>query len=318
MVSWLDKARHFFAPLRGAARQPPQRKADLAIASEAASPDKFFGKFDDESWLWANTVGYREQPVFHEMLPAMPPEGMQELFTGASGDETLIRAFRVYTLFKQIIDRHYGGLSRCENILDFGCGWGRITRFFLRDLDPTGIWGVDCIPSIVEFCKQTNRWCNFQAVSTTPPTTFPDNMFDVIYSYSVFSHLSEDIHQRWISEFERILKPGGLLIATTRGREFIEFCSSLREQGDLSSSSHLAGLSSSFQNTQQVLLDYDEGKYCHHPTGGGFELDKSFYGETCIPRDYVLKHWTRHFTFVDYLAERAIEEQNVIVVRKRA
>ena len=248
----------------------------------------------------------------------MPPPATQELFTGESGERTLISAFNVYELFKQIIVRNYGALSRCENILDFGCGWGRITRFFLKDLNPTGIWGVDCIPSIIESCQQTNQWCNFQTVAPMPPTTFPDNMFDVIYSYSVFSHLSEDIHQKWLAEFERILKPGGLLIATTRGREFIKYCGRVREQeGNLSTaSSHLAGLASSFQDTKQSLLDYDEGRYCHHPTGGGFELDKSFYGETCIPRAYVVKHWTKHFEFVEYLDERTLEEQNVIVVRK--
>lgn len=315
----LNKTRHFSARLRDIARRhrlSRQWQAQMGTAScRATSPDKFFGQFDDEFWLWANTIGYKEQPILHEMLPAMPPEETQELFTGASGDRTLISAFHVYKLFKQIIERNYGAISRCENILDFGCGWGRITRFFLKDLEPSGIWGVDCVPSIVEVCRQTNQWCNFLTIEPKPPTTFPDNMFDVIYSYSVFSHLSEDIHQEWIAEFGRILKPGGLLIATTRGREFIKYCGGLGEKENLPSY-HLQGLSSIFQNTAQCLLDYDQGRYCHHPKSGGFELDSSFYGETCIPRDYVLKHWTKHFTLVDYLGERSLEEQNVIVVRK--
>jgi ubiquinone/menaquinone biosynthesis C-methylase UbiE len=244
----------------------------------------------------------------------MPPPATQELFTGESGERTLISAFNVYKLFKQIIVRNYGAISRCENILDFGCGWGRITRFFLKDMDPSGIWGADCLPSIIEFCKQSNRWCNFRAVEPVPPTTFPDNMFDVIFSYSVFSHLSEDMHKKWLAEFRRILKPGGLVIATTRDRKFIQFCGELRAQENLSG--HLKALTSVFPNTEQSLADYDRGSYCHHPLNAGEILNSSFFGETCIPRDYVLNHWTDHFTFIDYIYACDLQPQNVIVVKK--
>ena len=50
--------------------------------------------------------------------------------------------------------------------------------------------------------------------------------------------------------------------------------------------------------------------------GGGDVLDDSFFGETCIPRQYVVQNWTRLFEFVGYVDDRSLCQQNVIVARK--
>ena len=41
----------------------------------------------------------------------------------------------------------------------------------------------------------------FEVTPILPPTRFPDGHFDVIYLYSVFSHLSEAAHLAWLREF---------------------------------------------------------------------------------------------------------------------
>jgi SAM-dependent methyltransferase len=147
-----------------------------------------------------------------------------------------------------------------------------------------------------------------------PPTSFPDQMFDLIYSYSVFSHLSEEAHLAWLKEFKRIMKPGGLLIVTTRAREMIDYCGTLRTSDDLSDP-HQQGLAMAFAETNYWLAKYDAGQYCHSPLSGGDILDSSFYGETCIPKTYILKHWMEHFTFLEYIEARNISDQNMIVVK---
>jgi SAM-dependent methyltransferase len=272
-----------------------------------------FGKFGDDLWLWSNTAGYREHQALRDILPAMPDEMTQARFTGLTGDATMIRAFDSYTLIKRLSEKHQRKISSLQCILDFGCGWGRMLRFFLKDLEPSRIWGVDCLSNIIDVCRQTNKWCNFRAVDPLPPTTFPDQMFDLIYSYSVFSHLSEDAHQKWLLEFNRILKPGGLLIATTRSRRFIEYCDTLRR----STGDPAKGIATAFLDTEQSLSDYDNGIYCHHPLGGGDILDPSFFGETCIPKAYVLDHWTQQFAFLEYVeGGQDLQAQNAIVVKK--
>src|SRR5438309_300916 len=43
----------------------------------------------------------------------------------------------------------------------------------------------------------------------------------LIYLYPVFSHFPEEMHLALLREFHRLLRPGGLLIAPTRQRNFI-------------------------------------------------------------------------------------------------
>jgi ubiquinone/menaquinone biosynthesis C-methylase UbiE len=286
--------------------------------TSAVSLKRLFENVDDDFWFWLYADGYTKNPLVHKLLPSMPNEKIQNQFAGASGYATLRQAFSAYKLFKQIARNSSKDLSHCNKILDFGCGWGRIVRFFLKDIESSGLYGIDCDSDIINLCKQSNMKCNFETVNPMPPTLFFDNIFDVIYCYSVFSHLSEEAHIKWLVEFQRILKPGGLVIATTRPRNFINICDELRKRENIQTWQR--GTTASFPNTELSLSDYDSGKYCHSATGGGGIRDSSFYGETCIPKRYVEEHWTKYFTLVDFIynEEHKIFDQNVIVVKKLA
>ena len=120
----------------------------------------------------------------------------------------------------------------------------------------------------------------------------------------------------WLLEFNRILKPGGIVIATTRPRHFLIECDALRKNKDVKEFQH--GAVASFQNIKECLSDYDNGRFCHSPTGGGGVLSTSFYGETAIPKKYALERWTQHFSFVDFMYddEHQSFDQNVIIAKK--
>ncbi len=105
------------------------------------------------------------------------------------------------------------------------------------------------------------------------------------------------------------------MIATTWAREFILRCAALRAQQDRRY--WVQGAKASYMDTEQALARYDRGEFLHEPVGGGNILDESFFGETCIPKGYVLNRWTRLFEPVDYIDDPGACAQNVIVVRKR-
>jgi ubiquinone/menaquinone biosynthesis C-methylase UbiE len=286
----------------------------LKEASSMTTPKQLFEQVNDDYWFWLHTEGYRQNSQLRMILPSLPDEAIQLRFTGASGDITLGEAFNAYRIFKQAAQANLKSDTGLNTVLDFGCGWGRTIRFFLKDIEPANLWGIDCFPEAIQLCRETNKWCNFDLIEPMPPTSFVDNKFDLIYCYSVFSHLSEEAHNKWLIEFKRILKPGGILIATTRPREFIFMCAELRKDKD--QTQWKGGAARSFINTEQALAAYDSGKYLYEPVGGGDVLDPSFYGETCIPKGYVLSHWTEHYHFIDYIDDRKKCIQNIIIVRK--
>ncbi|MBN2577686.1 MAG: methyltransferase domain-containing protein [Pirellulales bacterium] len=285
-----------------------------SMINDHRTPRDLFAHVDDGFWLWANTQGYREYGELREFLPGLPDETTQANFTGLSGDATLRDGFQSYLLFKRVVEAHLGSLAQCDRILDFGCGWGRIIRFFLRDLAPEKIWGIDCMPEAIDLCTTKNRWCQFRLVPTMPPVDLEPSSFDFIYAFSVFSHLSEKAHLTWLAEFHRLLKPGGLVLLTTRERSFIEYCATLRQNTSLDA--FATGAASAFPDTQHWLAAYDRGEFCHTPTGGGVNLSESFYGETCIPKAYAATRWSDRFQLLDFIDDRAICAQNVIVARK--
>jgi ubiquinone/menaquinone biosynthesis C-methylase UbiE len=201
--------------------------------------------------------------------------------------------------------------------LDFGCGWGRITRFFVKDIEKGQLYGVDPLAEIIELCKSTVKLAKFDVIEPLPPIPqFSPNMFDIVYAYSVFSHLNEQYTYLWFHEFNRLLKKGGLLIVTTRSRSFIEHTALLRRP-DANPASPRSSVQS-FVNTQQVLKDYDAGKYCHQPTGGGDILSKEFFGETCIPKKYFEQNFSDIFIIDDFIENLTFEpNQACIILRKR-
>jgi SAM-dependent methyltransferase len=105
-----------------------------------------------------------------------------------------------------------------KRVLDFGCGAGRTLRHFLTEAEQAEIWGVDIDPTSIELLRDTV--CPPLHVMQSgywPPLEFETGGFDLIWSISVFTHLTDNSIP-WLLELHRLLRPGGLLIATFMGR----------------------------------------------------------------------------------------------------
>jgi SAM-dependent methyltransferase len=279
------------------------------------TPHELFGSVDDDFWHWALTAGRRTSGFLEEFLPGLAPEEIQLSTHGTVGDTALHEAYVVYRLFREIYDAYRGDLGSADAILDFGCGWGRITRFFLKEVGPDGLWGVDLWPELIQICRDTNRWGNFKKTDFFPPIDFADDTFDLVFCYSVFSHFSERSQRQWIDEFPRILKPGGLLIATTRDRAFIEYCRRVRDEPE-GSASRNAFLAPMFDDADTWLARYDRGEFCWDTSTEVYGDLAPHFGEACIPEEYVRRHWSQRLEILDYIDARNVAAQNVIVARR--
>jgi ubiquinone/menaquinone biosynthesis C-methylase UbiE len=101
-------------------------------------------------------------------------------------------------------------------ILDFGCGCGRVIRHF-QHLQGPRLYGCDYNPALVEWCQKHLQFAEFTVNQLRPPLPYSDEQFDLIYCYSVFTHLSDEDQRLWIDELFRVLKPGGYLMVTMHG-----------------------------------------------------------------------------------------------------
>jgi SAM-dependent methyltransferase len=109
-----------------------------------------------------------------------------------------------------------------DSVLDFGCGCGRtimqwdlsaLKRMVGCDVDAPAIdWLRGAYPN----SKYPNL--SFEETRFDPPLPFADGTFDLIYSVSIFSHLSGADAQMWLKELARVTRPGGVALVTVQGR----------------------------------------------------------------------------------------------------
>lgn len=292
------------------------RLAKARSKQPGTSPKDWFSGLNDETWLWMNTAGRRRRRAIANLVPQMPEASIQATFTGQQGDSTLREGFDAYRIFKNRYETCVGSIGSCPAVLDFGCGWGRIIRFFLKDVEPGKLFGIDHSAEIIRTCQETNRWCKFAVIEPYPPTSFPDESFGLVYLYSVFSHLPEEMHWAWLKEFHRLLRPGGMLIATTFRRDCVQLFKKLREDPELNAKPQwVREPATAFVEADAALSAYDSGQFCYSSRGA--EGRWSFWGEACIPRAYVEKRWKEIFEVCEYIDDAKTCAQNVIVVRKR-
>jgi hypothetical protein len=131
-----------------------------------------------------------------------------------------------------------------------------------------------------------------------------------VYSYSVFTHLREDVHSAWLDELGRLVKPGGLLILTVRPRYFLEYFAKAASHSSRKPAEALEGL---FTEPEQALADYDSGGFVFAPYR--YSSYGDWCGEACIPRAYVEREWTSRFELLDYMEKPDRFLQDLVVLR---
>jgi SAM-dependent methyltransferase len=106
-----------------------------------------------------------------------------------------------------------GVVLRTGRALDFGCGVGRLTQALAKKF--TLCDGVDIAPSMIERADEINRFgdrCRYHVNDRDDLALFEDATFDFVYSDIVLQHIAPEYSARYVSEFTRILAPGGVVV----------------------------------------------------------------------------------------------------------
>lgn len=120
-----------------------------------------------------------------------------------------------------ILARQGLALDRFPRALDFGCGCGRVLRH-LKEMSTVEFYGTDCNPLAIQWCQRHLNSAHFSENSEEPPLRFPDSFFNLIFAFSIFTHLTQALQAQWMEEWRRILVPGGYLVVTVHGDRRLE------------------------------------------------------------------------------------------------
>jgi len=171
-------------------------------------------------------------PRLSQLLPKMASEEVQRNWTGNSGERLLVQSCAfvrsVAFNFTQLTHRPLRGRS----ILDFGCGYGRLARLMYYFANVDDLVGVDPWDESIRLCHQAGMGDNF-LLSDYLPRSLPvgERRFDLIFAFSVLTHLSERTAVLTLSTLADYLRDDGVLAITIRPVEYWYADVHAKEQG---------------------------------------------------------------------------------------
>ena len=152
------------------------------------------------------------------------------------------------------------------------------------------LFGTDIDEEAISWCQNhLSNLAKFSRNSEWPPSQFPSDFFDFVYSISIFTHLPQAMQFAWLDELSRITKPGGVLFLTTHGMELLP----VKENNDANKS----------------------GFYYY--IGGGTDGLPEFYQTAYHSHEYIRDEWSKYFEIVSILSKHINLHQDLIVCRRR-
>lgn len=206
------------------------------------------------------------------------------------GGATILK--RIEYLLQERFERSLGSFN---SVLDWGCGAGRLTRYL--PLLSSSVTGVDIDPDNIQGCAETIKTAHFQQVDLYPPTPFADASFDLVIGISVLTHLTEPVQNAWLSELQRIVSPGGLVLLSIQG---------------------MAQSALYRTPTERRLAAQREGILY---VGKNPQLDEvidapEYYVDVIHSHEYVMTHWSKYFDVLD-IVKAIAGNQDLVIMRRR-
>lgn len=201
-------------------------------------------------------------PNLADWLPLLPPPDIQKGYVGFSGIEALSRSSTFVIEARHVYEKLTGKPIHSASILDYGVGWGRILRLFYQIVPTDQTFGLDAWPASLALVESLRLRSKLTLVSPLPSGPVLDRPIDLIWAFSVFTHLSEQAADAALKAIHSTLAPDGLAIITIRPRH--------------------TGVST----YPELLKTYDATGFAFMPAPGG-----QHYGNTIMSLDFFREHW---------------------------
>ena len=164
-----------------------------------------------------------EYPNLRGFFPSMPPDEIQDQWTGNHGKALLANSLAFIKTLVGGYTEITGKDMKQSSVLDYGCGWGRLLRLLYKYVPYENIYGVDPWDKSIDLCKQYGIKANLAICDYVPHNLPFERKFDLIFAFSVFTHLSEKTAKSVLSTLRKYIQDSGLLVITIRPKKYWSF-----------------------------------------------------------------------------------------------
>lgn len=107
--------------------------------------------------------------------------------------------------------------KKTVNVLDLGCGYGRLSKPLLKKFPSVKTYGVDISKTYVELYNKDLKPRGKAVEADIKKLPFKNNFFDVVFVVTTLMYLTKsDEQKKAIQEILRVLKPGGKAVIIER------------------------------------------------------------------------------------------------------
>ncbi len=163
---------------------------------------------------WRQAIHFMNPAM--ETFPFPPIANIKRVIGDTSATRFAMGGASIFKNLETYLGELGYGWADFPNILDWGCGAGRVTRYLLSETG-SSVTGADIDRDNIAWCRGAYPAGRFEVVPLRPPTAFADSSFDLVTGLSVMTHLQEDDQWKWLAELRRITKPGALVFLSVQG-----------------------------------------------------------------------------------------------------
>ena len=95
-------------------------------------------------------------------------------------------------MISEMLARNDVFLRAQDQTLDFGCGCGRMARWW-PDVSEANLFGCDYNAELAEWCADNLPFMETAQTRLKPPLPYSDGQFSFIYALSIFTHLPSEL-----------------------------------------------------------------------------------------------------------------------------
>lgn len=243
----------------------------------------------------------------------VPPLDLRRITAKRSIDDYVKSGERIVKSLTDGLNSVEKDINDFPKILDFGCGAGRQIQYFYDNKKLT-ISGCDPNESHIQWLSSQYPLASFYVSKFDPPLPFPDESFDLVYSVSVFTHLSEKAQFNWLTDLKRILRPGGIALLTTLG----EYAAKLSDENSLKKRDINEPELVSQALLEQKFIFYVPESYrqVNKFINPDSVADEEMYGITWHSQEYLTNHWSKYFEILNIIPGCIDSLQDLVILRK--
>lgn len=183
-------------------------------------------------------------------------------------------------------------------VLDWGVGCGRMARHLPPPL-MAGFAGVDVDPVNVEWCDQNIPFGEYFVIEPHGRIPAQDKWFDLVYSYSVLTHLSEADQDHWLKELARVTR--GIIVVSVHS---------------LYAAAHLASWATLPEFVGNWLQQGFQDSGVSNPDISDV-VENGYYRDIAHTPAYIREYWSEYLDVLDIIPGGIGKDHDAVVCRPK-